>query len=277
MLRNNVIASLKKSYHPLTRLGLVLFIVVLGVTACSSQSAKPVASQTAAQYLPASSPTPVATKTAAAQPVASQTPVQNLPVNSPTSTATQTGPQNLPRDSPTPVATQPAATQPVPAAPLCSSPATLTPALTEGPYFKASSPERASLIEAGTPGIQLTLTGYVLTPDCQPVAHALLDFWQADAEGQYDNAGYTLRGHQFTDENGRYQLITVVPGFYPGRTEHIHFKVQAPNGPVLTSQLFFPGVPGNDQDAIYDPALIIQITQDSGSSIQATFNFVVNP
>ncbi len=75
--------------------------------------------------------------------------------------------------------------------PACSSPAKQTLALTEGPYFKAGSPERASLIDTGTKGTKLVLSGYVLTTDCSPAAHALLDFWQADANGQYDNAGYT--------------------------------------------------------------------------------------
>jgi protocatechuate 3,4-dioxygenase beta subunit len=111
----------------------------------------------------------------------------------------------------------------------------------------------------------------------QPVANALLDFWQADANGQYDNSGYTLHGHQYTDQNGRYELITVVPGEYPGRTGHIHFKVQAPNGPVLTSQLFFPGVQDNQADQIFDSALLIDITQDNSSSLQAAYNFIIAP
>jgi protocatechuate 3,4-dioxygenase beta subunit len=182
-----------------------------------------------------------------------------------------------------PTAAQSDVTPAVVSLPDCTSPASLTPALTEGPYFKAGSPERSSLLEAGMPGTQLTLTGSVLSPDCQPIAHALLDFWQADANGQYDNNGYTLRGHQYTDETGRYELITVVPGEYPGRTEHIHFKAQAPGGPMLTSQLFFPGVQDNQEDRIFDPSLLISITQvmsitqDNGSSILATYNFVIEP
>jgi len=159
-------------------------------------------------------------------------------------------------------------------APDCSAPVTATPALTEGPYFKANSPERASLFEPGMAGTKLTLSGYVLTTDCQPVAGALLDFWQADANGQYDNSGYSLRGHQFSDQNGRYQLETVVPGLYPGRTEHIHIKVNAPNGPVLTTQLFFPGVSQNDQDSIYNPALLLDI-QNTTDGLSATFNFIL--
>jgi protocatechuate 3,4-dioxygenase beta subunit len=109
--------------------------------------------------------------------------------------------------------------------------------MTEGPYFKSNSPERTSLIESGLTGTKLVLTGYVLGTDCKPIAHALLDFWQADGKGQYDNAGYMLRGHQFTDEAGRYHLETIVPGPYPGRTEHIHVKVQSPKGTVLTTQI----------------------------------------
>jgi protocatechuate 3,4-dioxygenase beta subunit len=83
-----------------------------------------------------------------------------------------------------------------------------------------------------------------------------------------------LRGHQYTDANGRYQLTTVVPGLYPGRTEHIHFKVQAPNGQILTSQLFFPGVTQNNEDGIYNASLLLSITQ-TGDNLQGQYNFVV--
>jgi protocatechuate 3,4-dioxygenase beta subunit len=155
-----------------------------------------------------------------------------------------------------------------------SQSATVTPELTEGPYFTANSPERASLLEDGMVGTKLVITGYVYTTDCQPVANALLDFWQADANGVYDNSGYILRGHQFTDANGTYQLTTVIPGIYTGRTEHIHVKVQAPNGKLITSQLFFPGVAENDTDRIFDQGLLLVI-QESSDGQQAQFNFVV--
>ena len=108
------------------------------------------------------------------------------------------------------------------------------------------------------------------------MAHALLDFWQADSSGNYDNSGYTLRGHQYTDASGRYQLLTVVPGLYPGRTEHIHVKVQAPNGPLLTTQLFFPGVKSNETDSIYNDRLLM-IVQDRANGSQAQYNFIVAP
>ena len=205
------------------------------------------------------------------------TPQSDTPQPAGVATSAPPSPQQAP--------TQPASTLPAPTpsapvqgsapTPACASPADLTPPMTEGPYFTANSPERASLLEPGMAGTKLVLTGYVLTTDCQPVAHALLDFWQADANGEYDNSGYTLRGHQFTDAAGRYQLTTVVPGLYPGRTEHIHVKVQAPNGPVLTTQLFFPGVESNETDSIFDPGLVITI-QDAGDGETATFDFVVS-
>ena len=155
------------------------------------------------------------------------------------------------------------------------TPGTVTPAQTEGPYYKAGTPERTSLIEPGMAGTPLTITGYVLTSDCQPVAGAWLDFWQANASGQYDNRGYVLRGHQYTDETGRFELQTVVPGEYPGRTEHIHVKVQAPGGQVLTTQVYFPGVARNASDSIFDAALLLPI-EDAADGKVATFNFVLS-
>ncbi len=145
---------------------------------------------------------------------------------------------------------------------------------TEGPYYKAGSPEQANLVTNDMTGTQIVVSGYVYDTNCKPVANAWLDFWQADANGNYDNSGYTLRGHQYTDANGHYQLTTVVPGLYPGRTEHIHVKIQAPNGKILTSQLFFPGVTQNDSDGIYNASLLLAIRQTS-DGIQGQFNFVV--
>jgi protocatechuate 3,4-dioxygenase beta subunit len=124
-------------------------------------------------------------------------------------------------------------------------------------------------------GTKLIVTGVVLTTDCKPIAGAWVDFWQANDEGVYDNAGYTLRGHQATDENGRYTLDTILPGLYPGRTRHIHVKVQAPNHPVLTTQLYFPDEPSNNSDSIFDPALIVNL-QDTANGKVATFNFVLD-
>lgn len=134
----------------------------------------------------------------------------------------------------------------------------MAPPQTAGPFYTPNSPERTSLREPGITGTPLIVTGFVLSTSCQAVAGALVGFWHADDSGQYDNVGYKLRGHQFTDAQGRYTLETIVAGLYPGRTRHIHVKVQAPNQPVLTTQLHFPGEPGNARDGLFDSALLVR-------------------
>lgn len=149
-----------------------------------------------------------------------------------------------------------------------------TPAQTEGPYFKPSSPERRTLVEAGLAGTPLTITGRVVTATCSPIAGALLDFWQADHTGQYDNSGFRLRGHQYTDRDGRFSVTTIVPGPYTGRTRHVHVKAQAPNHPALTTQLYFPDEPRNSRDSLYRPALLLDL-RDAGAHKAGTFTFVL--
>jgi protocatechuate 3,4-dioxygenase beta subunit len=160
--------------------------------------------------------------------------------------------------------------------PACDDGDDPTPAQTEGPYFTPNSPRRASLLEAGMGGQRLVIAGTVLATDCRPVERALLDFWQADDAGEYDNQGYRLRGHQFSDTRGAWRLETVVPGRYTGRTRHIHVKVQAPDGPVLTTQLYFPGEPDNERDGIFQPELLLTGVRDSGGVRQAGFTFVLD-
>ena len=156
----------------------------------------------------------------------------------------------------------------------CTAPVQPLVELTEGPYYKANPPQNATLRAAGVAGTPLTLTGYVVSKSCQPIAGAKLDFWQADGNGNYDNSGYTLRGWQLTDANGTYRLETVIPGLYPGRTEHIHFKVTV-NGKTYTSQLFFPGVSQNEGDSIYSAQMLVKLNT-STSPVTGTFTFVVN-
>ena len=155
----------------------------------------------------------------------------------------------------------------------CNSPVQPLVELTEGPYYKANPPQNAALRTAGLAGTPLTLTGYVVSKSCQPIANAKLDFWQADGNGNYDNSGYTLRGWQLTDANGAYRLETVIPGLYPGRTEHIHFKVTV-NGKTYTSQLFFPGVAQNEGDSIYGSQMLVKLNTAT-SPVTGTFTFVI--
>jgi protocatechuate 3,4-dioxygenase beta subunit len=156
----------------------------------------------------------------------------------------------------------------------CTAPATATISETEGPYYKAGAPESADLTTDSMAGTRLTLTGYVVSTDCTPLANAKVEIWQADSAGNYDNAGYTLRGYVMTDANGQFTVRTVVPGEYPGRTEHIHVKVTPAGGTNLTTQLYLPGTTANDSDGIYDPSLLLDITQD-GDALIGTYTFVL--
>ena len=154
----------------------------------------------------------------------------------------------------------------------CDSSSTLS--QTAGPFYTPDSPERQSLLESQTRGIPIVVTGQVLSSDCVPIANDLLDFWHTNDFGEYDNIGYNLRGHQFTDAEGRYRVETIIPGLYPGRTRHFHVKVKAPHLPVLTTQLYFPGESANQNDFLFNPALLMSM--DNGNNIKrATFNFVL--
>jgi protocatechuate 3,4-dioxygenase beta subunit len=148
---------------------------------------------------------------------------------------------------------------------------------TEGPYYKTGSPERIDLIEEGTAGESVTLTGYVFDKDCKPVAGAWLDFWHADGNGVYDNAGYKLRGHQLTDQQGRYILKTVLPGEYTGRTNHIHVKVsKQAGGSATTSQLYFPEGKRNAMDRIFNKSMLVTMGKDKDGKKTGFFNFKLN-
>ncbi len=159
--------------------------------------------------------------------------------------------------------------------PQCEDDDDETPSQTEGPFYTPNTPQRASLLEAGISGTTLLVTGKVLTTDCQPIAGAVLDFWHADDAGNYDNEGFLLRGHQFSDENGNFRLETIMPGLYTGRTRHIHVKVQGPNTTLLTTQLYFPGDAENNSDGIFDKALLMDVADD-GEGKAAAFNFVLS-
>lgn len=173
----------------------------------------------------------------------------------------------------TPLAQEESAVVQLDPTPECGDDDEPTPAQTEGPFYTPDTPERVSFLEPGLSGDTLLVAGYVLTTDCQPVAGTLVDFWQCDAEGVYDNSGFRLRGHQFADDQGRYQLETIVPGLYPGRTRHIHVRVQPPGGAILTTQLYFPNEPQNATDGIFRPELLMALR--TGEPAVATFDFVV--
>lgn len=169
------------------------------------------------------------------------------------------------------VAAQAPPLRPTPACPDRPEP---TPRQTEGPFFKRDSPRRASLLEAGITGSRIVVAGAVLSTDCQPIPRVLIDVWHADDHGDYDNAGHRFRGHQYTDDHGRFRLETIVPGLYPGRTRHFHLKVQAPGRPVLTTQLYFPQEPGNRTDPLFNPNLVLRVRDGEGGKL-ASFDFIL--
>jgi protocatechuate 3,4-dioxygenase beta subunit len=163
----------------------------------------------------------------------------------------------------------------LPPTPACDAHGAPTPRQTEGPFFTPRSPQRQSLVDTGMKGRAIDISGLVLTRSCKPVPGALLDFWQADADGVYDNSGYRLRGHQFADREGCYRLRTIMPAPYTGRTAHIHVKVQAPNQPALTTQLYFPDLPGNARDFLFRPELVMRVGKaDEGAA--GRFDFVLD-
>jgi len=150
--------------------------------------------------------------------------------------------------------------------------------VTEGPFYKPNTPERRVLRDATTAGVPLTIRGRVLTPDCSPVEGAVLDFWSCDGNGVYDNDGFRLRGHQYTDAGGTFEVVTVKPKDYKQfgihRTAHVHVKAQARGTRLLTTQLFFPGEPLNAHDWFYDPTLLVDLTRGA-DGLQARFDFVL--
>jgi protocatechuate 3,4-dioxygenase beta subunit len=153
-----------------------------------------------------------------------------------------------------------------------------------GRYLRPGSPERQNLREPGMPGVWLTLRGRVQDEECMPVDRALIDFFQADSRGRYDLREIRLHGHQFTDSQGRYLLRTIVPRNYLRRPPHIHVKVQAPNGPVLETQLYFPATLRaygmrvgrlNARARSFNPALVMRLFPRRGNQYAGRFDFLI--
>lgn len=126
----------------------------------------------------------------------------------------------------------------------------LAPEQTEGPFFLPGDRVRRNITE-GRPGAPLTLKLTVLDVSmCKPIRGASVDIWHCDAAGVYAAAsGKTfLRGIQRTDAKGVATFKTIYPGWYPGRTVHIHVKVSLGGNVAHTGQLYFPD---KVTDAVY--------------------------
>jgi protocatechuate 3,4-dioxygenase beta subunit len=126
----------------------------------------------------------------------------------------------------------------------------ITPEVTEGPYYFDPTLERADITE-GRPGVATTVKLQIVDSACKPLPGARVDIWHCDAAGQYsgypnqtggvDTSGETfMRGTLFANNHGVVEFSTVYPGWYAGRTTHIHFKVFLDETTILTGQIFFP-------------------------------------
>lgn len=177
---------------------------------------------------------------------------------------------------------------------------TLYPEQTEGPFYIDLDSLRSDITEDKA-GTALRVEVMVQGRDCTPLKDLAVDLWHCDAEGVYsgfprqlgglDTTGETfLRGTQVTDADGVAAFETIYPGWYPGRTTHIHFKVHTSSAMEATSQMYFPeevtsaiyATPpydargqkntSNADDAIAsaDPAPLAAVTGDSSSGYTAT-------
>lgn len=176
------------------------------------------------------------------------------------------------------IAGAPSSAQELELTPQCAAEGVSTPPQTEGPFFRAGSPGRDNLVEAGSKARTVDLTGFVLTRGCNPVARAVVDIWHADEQGAYDNKGFRYRGRVYTDEKGRYRIRTIVPALYPGRTRHYHINVAAGGKLLLTTQLYFPDEPGNRKDGLFRKELLMQVAKSNAkdAATAARFDFVID-
>ena len=146
------------------------------------------------------------------------------------------------------LAQQPADAALMPGSDIC----VLAPEAAEGPYYFDPHLERVDITE-GRPGVPITVRLQIVDQACAPLPGARVDLWHCDALGLYsgypgqgddgriDTSGQAfMRGTQFAGPDGIATFETIYPGWYRGRTTHIHFKVWLDTASVLTGQLYFP-------------------------------------
>ena len=158
----------------------------------------------------------------------------------------------------------------------------LTAEQTEGPFYFDVDKIRGDIREDrdGTP-LRLRVRVRDQDAGCEPIRNAVVDVWHCDAEGSYSASAQTyLRGAQVTDRDGIAEFTTIYPGWYPGRTVHVHAKVHLDRETVLTTQFYFaddvtarvfiddpyPGESNRDgfnsSDSLYDPSLELTLSEE---------------
>jgi len=161
----------------------------------------------------------------------------------------------------------------------------------EGPFYTPDPPVMVNNILAGEnePGERLILSGQVRNLDCSElIQNTVVDAWHANDAGQYDNAGFNLRGITYSNSQGFYVFETILPGHYPNagsfRPSHIHIKITPPGFDTLTTQLYFEGdeyIPGDAAASItsgpYDAThRIIPLTMNFEGKYEGTWDIVVD-
>jgi catechol 1,2-dioxygenase len=147
----------------------------------------------------------------------------------------------------------------------------------EGPYYRPGAPFTNQLDNPSGEGERLVISGIVYASDCvTPLGGAIVEVWQADAAGHYDNEGadpgpnvWVLRASIETDPCGRYEYESVIPGRYLNgpeyRPAHIHYRAtHADVSEPFITQMYFDGDPFNDSDAFFKPSLAIALVEEQG-------------
>jgi catechol 1,2-dioxygenase len=168
-----------------------------------------------------------------------------------------------------------------------------TPGDVLGPFYRKGAPFRSDLSPPAAKGTALVVSGSVHGVGARaPLANAVIDVWQANADGHYDNDNpahppppdlYIDRARLRTDKRGRYQFRTVYPGPYKmdariWRTPHLHYKVKARGHRTLVTQLFFRNAPYLTTDPFVKKALVSTLKAkqgDQGPYWTGTFNIVL--
>lgn len=148
-----------------------------------------------------------------------------------------------------------------------------------GPYYKPNTPFRSKISPEQNNGEKLIVSGKILRNDCTtPVSDAVLDIWQANESGNYEDEFY--RGKVRSDNEGNYSFETVIPkGYGEGtgyRPPHIHFKVFVEDREIITSQMFFPQVKGTPR---FDDAYTMKLERktESGSIVNYGSHNIILP
>lgn len=137
-----------------------------------------------------------------------------------------------------------------------------------GPYYQPNTPFRENIAPKNNSGEKLIISGKVLKNGCTtPLSNAVVDIWQANETGNYDDSWY--RGRVKTNDKGEYTFTTVVPkGYGEGsgfRPPHIHFKIWEGSNELITSQMFLPASRAQGIEEAY--IIKIESIEENGTKI----------